>query len=368
MIIVAIVFHTDTRLMEVVQSTTGKEDLLVATKGDDNSLILFVMYDDPMGILVDSAIPFKARMEYGVKMVNENHEVYFPYTDLMNEEETLEYFADLLGQNNELDTIKKKRGMEDYAFGGIAVVPSSVLLQAVNKTLPVQLRFSYTNTESGKSLDFYSLNILKFKVGYAVGAMGPAPPRGQTLNDAVVGVTYDPSTATFTYTQYNGDTIEIRLSDLSEEHFEVPTYDDLTILSEAQNGDTATALDTGLWYKLYGSYDNLDDWYMMSSGIGVANISYSQSNRRLTVTYSDGSTEVIDLSQNVTFNGSRTKVSRDLEFYAPTGSGNEGDFLISQGSNTSPTWVTNDRVLEMLNMTVSDRFTLEETDTLEESE
>lgn len=85
------------------------------------------------------------------------------------------------------------------------------------------------------------------------------------VTDAITNVSFDQSTATFTFRRMDGAEIVISLSTTSETHYEVQHYADLQTLTEAKNGDTATVLDTGLWYKLYIQYD-VRTWYKMAGG------------------------------------------------------------------------------------------------------
>ena len=129
------------------------------------------------------------------------------------------------------------------------------------------------------------------------------------VNDAVYDVRYDSSTATFTFVQIDGSFITVHLTDLIEDHYEVQHYADLDTLTQAESGDTATVLDTGVWYKLYIQHGSRN-WYPMSG--------------------------------NTTINGTQTGTP---VFYAPHGAGTQYQVLVSDGESTAqqehpPVWTT----------------------------
>lgn len=228
MLIVNVLYDADTRLMKITSISsmgTAIDTNAVATTGDNLSTVLVFEITDPQGTLDG----FSARAEFGVNVIGTDGTTYHPYLPLE----------------------------EDYV-----ILPNSILSAVKCGKLPFQLVFS--RMVDGEKVTITSLNTIALAVNRAIDALQTPSDVNPRFADAIYDVQYDESTATFTFTQMDGNEIAIALTDLSEEHFEVPTYDDLVTLSEAQNGDTATALDTGVWYKLYGSYDNLDDWYEMS--------------------------------------------------------------------------------------------------------
>lgn len=91
------------------------------------------------------------------------------------------------------------------------------------------------------------------------------------VSSVIKDVSYDDNTSTFTFTRVDNTIFRIGLSDLAEDHFEVPTaadLDDPEYTGDAESGDTATALDTGAWYKLY-IRNGQKTWYAMSGNFSV---------------------------------------------------------------------------------------------------
>lgn len=277
MLTVNISYDAVTRLMKVVDLSTGQPNRVVGTTGDDNETKLSFTFIDPDNTLDG----YSKRVQFGSVLVDAEHDTYRPPLNL--------------DENDEV------------------VVPNYIMANVLRNTLSVQLAFKHTDTHTGETSEFYSLNILQLKVV-------PTMPEGdipeaseiQKLKDIINGVTYDENTATFSFKQVDGHTIEIRLTDLYENHYEVDTYEDLTgpDTEGAENGDTATAKDTGVWYKLYGSRDVLANWKVMTG--------------------------------NATINGISTG---SPVFYAPHGSGEAGQYLESDGPTTEgaehpPLWVT----------------------------
>ena len=272
MIVVNITFHADTRLMEITSVSTG--DKVIGTTGDDLATRLQFTFDDPEETLV----AYGKRVDFGIELIDSDLASYRPYL--------------ILDANDGVD------------------IPSSIMSNVKCGKLPIQLVFGYENGNTGFREDFYSLNILNLAVNKSIDAIAESPvERYPQVNDAIWDVRYDSSSATFTFIQIDGSVIEVGLKDLSEEHFEVATRTDLVTLTEAERGDTATALDTGVWYKLYGSYDNLSKWYPMSG--------------------------------NATINGQQTGTP---VFYAPNDSGTANQIIKSNGINNAPTWMTSCKV------------------------
>lgn len=279
MLDVHITYHSESRTMEVTaisiraSQTELRKDIAIATTGDNMETALLFTFDDP----TRSLDGYRARVEFGIDVVDSESHAYRPYVDL-----------------GDVDT-------------GIKEVPLSQLILSNVKcsVLPIQLAFS----KNGLSVsEFYSLNILPLAINRAIDAIqeiGPTPPL--TFKDVLYSVKYDKATSTFYFERADGTHIDITLSDLSEQHFEVPTFEDLVHLDKAETGDTATALDTGAWYKLYGDYAILDDWYIMSGG-------------------------AIPIINGV--------ATHNLNFYAPLESGQQNQILASNGYNEPPTWVT----------------------------
>lgn len=133
MLYVDITYHAATRLAEVTSLSTGGQDFVIATKGDDNSTILVLTYDDPDHTLDE----FNVRAEYGVKLLDEHHNAYYPYTVFTN---------------------------------GLTKIPNTILSAVLKKDLPIQIVFWKEDGESGDEIRFCSLNILNAKVTYAIRA------------------------------------------------------------------------------------------------------------------------------------------------------------------------------------------------------
>lgn len=270
MLVVDVVYHADTRLMEITSVSTNGH--AIATTGDDLTTKIQFTFDDPH----DTLEGFTKRAEFGIRIINDESEAYNPYL--------------ILDENDSI------------------ILPHSILSNVKCSILPMQLAFA--KTVEGVKEEFYSLNILDLAVNKSIDATSIPAERFPNFGDAIYDVSYNNATSTFTFTQIDGALITIGLSDLSEEHFEVATKDDLITLSLAERGDTATALDTGIWYKLYGSYDRLDKWYAMSG--------------------------------NTTINGRQTGTP---VFYAPHGSGEQYQILVSDGQSDAqterpPVWTT----------------------------
>lgn len=230
---VDVVYNADTRMMNVagIYSDAGEitDGNVVATTGDNLSTEIWFNF---VGTDLGTLDGYSARVEFGIYVTDEETgESYHPYLPL------------------------------DYQYDPFISLPSSILSAVKCGKLPFQLVFS--KLEDDEKIEFHSRNTINLAINRAIDALQVPSSRNPKFGDAIYNVTYDESTSTFVFTQVDGTQIEIAVNDLSEEHFEVDTYDDLITLSEAKNGDTATALDTGVWYKLYGSYDNLNDWYEM---------------------------------------------------------------------------------------------------------
>lgn len=235
MLTVNITYHAETRLMEITSVSTGNVKEAVATTGDDMATRLQFTFDDPNHTLDE----YGARVEFGVNLTNtEDSHAYHPFIEL------------------------------DEENG--ATIPNSILSNVKCSVLPIQLAFGNKNGRTDESEDFYSLNILNLAINKSLDATAESPvERYPQVNDAVYDVEYDADTSTFTFVQIDGSHITVHLTDLAEDHFEVATYDDLVTLSHAERGDTAKTNDTGYWYKLYGSYDNLDNWYLMAGAVTI---------------------------------------------------------------------------------------------------
>ena len=269
MLVVNITYHADTRLMEITD--VSSEGNAIATTGDDKSTKIQFTFDDPDDTLYD----YSKRAEFGVLVVDEESSAYKPYIAL-----------------DENDSI---------------VLPYTILSNVKCGVLPMQLAF--TNVEGLEKTEFYSLNTLNLAVNKALDATAIPHDKEPWMDDAIYNVTYNDTNATFTFYQIDGTRIDINLSDLSEEHYEVQTYADLDTLTEAESGDTATVLETGVWYKLYIQHGQRN-WYAMSG--------------------------------NTTINGIQTGTP---VFYAPHGSGTQYQVLVSDGESTAqqehpPVWTT----------------------------
>ena len=273
MLTVDITYHAETRLMEVTSVSTGMMGKAIATTGDDMMTRLQFTFDDPD----DTLEGYDMRVDFRVNVVDDDGHAYNPYLPLDE--------------------------------NGYVVLPSSILSNVKCSELPIQLAFTKVISEDEK-LEFHSLNVLELGVNRAIDSSAEIHDRDPSLDEAIYHVAYNPASATFTFTQLDGTHITIHLSDLAEDHYEVATRTDLVTLSEAERGDTATALDTGVWYKLYGSYDDLTKWYAMSG--------------------------------NATVNGVSTGTPM---FYAPHSSGIQNQVLVSDGQSTAqqehpPVWTT----------------------------
>lgn len=311
MLDVLITYHSKTRLMEITAISTTYDDshddspqlakssktskctasssTPIATTGDDKMTTLTFAFDDPDYELYG----YTARVEYGANVIGPNSNAYKPFTVL-----------GIFGEPNEASGESLIDGMETYS----TELTQSILSSVKCGILPIQLAFSKELTREEKT-EFYSLNILNLAIEKSLDAVQDTNvERDPKFGDAIYDVHYDRYTSTFYFEQVDGTRIDITLSDLSEEHYEVDTYDDLVTLEQAESGDTATALDTGVWYKLYGEYNYIDDWYEMPGG--------------------------------ALLNGEPTTSPM---FYAPIQSGESRQVLMSNGPNESPEWRTMSR-------------------------
>lgn len=272
MLIVSILYHAKSRLMEIEDISSDEQGKTVATTGDNLGTRLQFTFDDPEETLVG----YGARVDFDVLLMNEEGRTYKPFIMLNSE--------------------------------GYVDIPDGILSQVKCGKLPIQLVFGKAVGET--DYRFNSLNQIELAINRAINSVSTVPEDVPGVEDAVVQVDYDSEDATFTFTRLDGSLITITLSDLHDDHFEVQTQADLITLDEAETGDTATALDTGVWYKLYGSYDVLDNWYPMPGGATMN-------------------------GQPVTF----------PTFYAPITSGTDGQYLESKGENNAPVW--KDKVTEI---------------------
>lgn len=267
MLTVNITYHAETRMMEITSLSTGENgDNAVATTGDNLTTRLQFTFDDPEGTLSG----FTKRLDFSVLVTDEDGHAYNPYIILDSED-------------------------------GV-VLPEEILSNVKCGILPIELVL-LKDVEGSDTLIIQSLNKINLAINKAIGADAVCPSDLQPkIRDAISQVTYDNNT--FTFTRLDGVQFDISLTDLSEEHFEVETVNELTGLSQAETGDTATVTSTGVWYKLYGTYSNIEDWKVMSG--------------------------------NITINGETTG---SPVFYAPVNSGTAGQFLESQGEGNAPEWV-----------------------------
>ena len=265
MLTVNILFNAVTRLMEVTSiSTQGK---VIGTTGDSEETRLQFSWEDPEGILSS----YSKRVDFGVELINEEGQVYKPYLALDSDD---------------------------------GVVLTSAIMSSVKcGKLPIQLVLK--KTVRGVDYNYDSLNILSLAVNTALDAIRDSEyERDVRFGEVVYNVKYNPTLATFTFIRVDGTEISIALTDLAEDHFEVNSYEQLTTLSKAETGDSATDLSTGIWYKLYGTYSNLEDWKQIPGG--------------------------------AVLNGSST--ARPI-FYAPTTYGKNNEVLVGKGKNKSPIWL-----------------------------
>ena len=264
MITINLTYDAETRLMSITSESTGEG--AVATTGDDQATRMVFDYHDPS----DTLEGFSARVEFGVNLIDEQGSSYRPYLMLDSENSV--------------------------------TLPNTILSAVKCGLLPFQLAF--VRGESTTRVEFYSLNTLTLAVNKALDALHSPSERDPKFGDVLYEVQYNDTTATFTFTRVDGSIIEIALTDLAEDHYEVSTRAQLVTLNQAQTGDTATVLDTGIWYKLYGTYSVLNDWYAMPGG--------------------------------AVLNGSSTAYP---SFYAPTTHGVHNDTLLSRGVDNAPVWV-----------------------------
>ena len=225
---VEITYHAESRLMEL---TDMPDDQFVGTDGDDYATYLRFTMDDPNGLLTG----YGARVEFDVSIKDENGDTYKPFI--------------IIDESMSVPLIQ--RILSNVKYGAI----------------PIQMAFKGTDSE-GRTSQYYSLNKLRLSISDSIRALEGIDVNDRIdLNSVINNVEYNPKTATFSFRQIDGGSIAVQLSDLSEEHFEVPTKDDLKELNKAQNGDTATTLDDGKWYKLYGDYSDLQSWKVMSPSV-----------------------------------------------------------------------------------------------------
>lgn len=225
---VEITYHAESRLMEL---TDMPSDQFVGTDGDDYATYLRFTMDDPNGLLVG----YGARVEFDVSIKDDNGDVYKPFI--------------IIDETMSVPLIQ--RILSNVKYGAI----------------PIQLAFKGTDSE-GRSSQYYSLNKLRLSISDSIRALEGVDVNDRIdFNSAINDVEYNTKTATFSFRQIDGGTIAVQLSDLSEEHFEVSTKDDLKKLNKAQNGDTATTLDDGKWYTLYGEYSDPQSWKVMSPSV-----------------------------------------------------------------------------------------------------
>lgn len=268
MLTVNITYNAKTRLMKITSLSSGVGgDNAVATTGDNLTTRLQFTFDDPDYILDG----YGARVDFGVNLINTDGISYRPFI--------------VLDENDGVN------------------IPEEILSNVKCGKLPIQLAFGQVIDSVDNEM--YSLNQIELAINKAIDSTAESPvERYPQVNDAVMDVTYDDVTSTFTFIRIDGTHINVNLNDLSEEHYEVQHYADLETLTEAESGDTATVLDTGVWYKLYIQH-GMRNWYPMSG--------------------------------NTTINGTQTGTP---VFYAPYQSGTSGQYLESRGENNSPEWVT----------------------------
>lgn len=240
MLVVNITYDAVTRLMAVDEISTGQPNRVVGTTADNNGTMLhftFIDFDNSLELYSKSA-------QFGSVLVDAEHDTYRPPM--------------MLDENNNV------------------IIPDYIMSHVLRNTLTVQLVFKHSDAETGDVTEFRSLNILKLRVEPAIptGDM-PDPQEVIGYKDIVNGVLYDADTSTFTFKQIDGTGIVIKLSDLAEDHYDVPTQADLTgpLTEGAENGDTATAEDTGVWYKLYGSREVLENWKVMTGNATINGVS-----------------------------------------------------------------------------------------------
>ena len=263
MLVVNISYDAETRLMEVTSiSTNGNA---VGTTGDSDETRIQFSWHDPEVILDD----YDKRVDFGVELIDSEGHAYKPYIPLDSND---------------------------------GVVVSGAIMSAVKcGKLPIQLAF---RKSTGELQEFSSLNILTLAVNRALDAMHDAQyERDPKFGDVLCEVVYNPTTATFTFTRVDGTEVDIALTDLAEDHFEVEYRFQLTSLSQAGTGDTATVTSSGIWYKLYGAYNVLENWKQIPGG--------------------------------VTLNG--TAIANP-QFYAPTTHGTVNSMLFSNGQGNAPVW------------------------------
>lgn len=264
MLTVNLHYDATTRLMEVVSISTG--GTAIGTIGDAEETLLHFSWHDPGNTLEG----YTARVDFGVDVLDPDGHVYRPYINLDTDDN---------------------------------VLVSGIIMASVKcGKLPIQLGFR-KNTDDGL-VEFYSLNIITLAVNKALDALHDAEAeRNPKFADVLLDVVYNSTTATFTFTRVDGTTIDIALTDLAEDHFEVQQRYQLTSLTHAGTGDTATVLSSGVWYKLYGAYNVLDNWKQLPGG--------------------------------AILNDTVTSYPR---FYAPTTYGENNAVLVGRGYAHAPVW------------------------------
>lgn len=160
------------------------------------------------------------------------------------------------------------------AFDGLTfAIPYSVSHRASQNMLRYVLVFTQDGVDSELIIEQSALEELPLTHSFidALLIRKGLPVELPRVYNVIKDVTYDDSTSTFTFTRVDDSVFSIGLSDLAEDHFEVPTAADLNnpeYTGDAESGDTAVALDTGAWYKLYIK-DGQKVWYAMSGNFSV---------------------------------------------------------------------------------------------------
>ena len=264
MLTVNLTYDSSTRLMEVDSISTGGSS--IGTIGDAEETRLQFSWND----VGDTLAGYIKRVDFGVDLVDKEGHAYRPYIELDSND---------------------------------GVIVSGAIMSAVKcGKLPIQLGFR-KNTSDGL-VEFYSLNIITLAVNKALDALHDASAeRNPKFADVLLDVAYNSTTATFTFTRVDGTLIDIALTDLAEDHFEVQQRYQLTSLAQAETGDTATVLSSGVWYKLYGAYNVLDNWKQLPGG--------------------------------AILNDTVTSYPR---FYAPTTYGGINAVLLGRGYGNAPVW------------------------------
>ena len=308
MVVINLSFDVKTSRMAVTSVSTGGDgNTAVATRGDDNTTVLKLTYlNDDDGVMSS----YLARCEFDV-YVRYGHRTYKPFVAF---DENL-----------------------------TATVDGYILSAAVNNRLPIQLAFKEDDI-SDTAKEFYSVNRAILVISDSVNA-NLTPPRDPVkFMEAINRVEYDKNTSTFTFVSLDGSSKDVVLSDLSEDHFEVATRADLTTLTLAEPGDTATTLDDGKWYKLYGDPTDLRNWYLMSS-FRYGEFLEVDPGDRLKLNLLDTDRRVLSsVSSAITLNGTDVPSvtpdgSGNIAIYTPTVPGQTGQILRSRGTNLEPEWI-----------------------------